>query len=151
MADDKAGTYAAGEPPSALVDLTERLSGRWRVMGPGIAGEAEYKPLRSGQLLVASVDFVVNGTKMKIIQHITYDHDAAALRAHYMDTMGDESIYTWTLHGKMLRVALGAGESDTYFEAEFNDDNSQYVGIWHYPDSIGDDAAVTRITYRRAE
>jgi hypothetical protein len=68
-----------------------------------------------------------------------------------MDTMGGESIYTWTLHGKKLRVTLDTAELDTYFEVEFTDDNSQYVGRWHYPDSTGDEAGDDRIIYRRAE
>jgi hypothetical protein len=32
-----------------------------------------------------------------VIQHVTYDQDSDTLQAHYMDTMGDESIYTWVL------------------------------------------------------
>ncbi|MFC9688809.1 hypothetical protein ACFTSF_09735 [Kribbella sp. NPDC056951] len=144
MVDDKA-------PHAVLVELIERLSGRWRVTGRGIEGEAEYKSMDAGRLLVASVDFVVNGTRMRVIQHITYDEDAAVLRADYMDTMGGKSIYTWTLDGKILRVSLGVGESDTYFEAAFKDDDSEYVGSWHYPDSAGDAAADERIVYKRIE
>ena len=91
-----------------LVELTERLSGRWRVTGAGIDGEAEYKSLRGGLLLVMNVDFVVNGTEMKVIQHVTYDQDSDELQAHYMDTMGDQSTYTWVLDGQNLRVSLVA-------------------------------------------
>jgi hypothetical protein len=64
-----------------------------------------------------------------------------------MDTMGDESIYTWVLDGQTMRVSLHDKESDTYFEARFNDDNTEYVGTWHYPD--GDDASEERIVYSR--
>ncbi len=105
--------------------------------------------MREGRLLVANVDFVVAGTEMKIIQHITYDQDTGTLRARYMDTMGDDSTYTWVLDGQELRVSLGDKESDTFFEAQFNDDNSEYVGTWHYPDGVDDGAAEERIIYTR--
>lgn len=134
-----------------LVELAERLSGKWRVKGPDIDGEAEYKSVRGGLLLVLAVDFVVGGTTMKVIQHVAYDHDTGALRARYMDTMGDESVYTWVLDGQELRVSLGDQESDTYFEARFNDDHTEYVGTWHYPDDVGDAGTEERIVYTRIE
>lgn len=134
---------------SKLTELAGRLSGKWRVEGPEIEGDAEYKSMRDGRLLVASVDFVVAGTEMKIIQHITYDQDTGTLRARYMDTMGDDSTYTWVLNGQELRVSLGDKESDTFFEARFNGDNSEYVGTWHYPDGVDDGGAEERIVYTR--
>ncbi|TCC59424.1 hypothetical protein E0H73_22565 [Kribbella pittospori] len=135
-------------PNPKLVELTERMSGQWRVNGPGIDGRAEYKSLRDGLLLVMNVDFVVNGTEMKVIQHITHDPDTDVLRAHYMDTMGDDSTYEWVLDGQNLRVSLSDKASDTFFEASFNDDNSEYAGTWHYPD---DDVPEERIVYSRIE
>ena len=152
MADNKLGaSVQASQPDPKLAELSGRLSGKWRVKGPGIDGKAEYKSVRDGLLVVMNVDFVVNGTEMKVIQHVTYDPDADVLRAHYMDTMGDESTYTWVLDGQNLRVSLGDKRSDTFFEASFNDDNSEYVGTWHYPDVVGDDAADERIVYTRIE
>jgi hypothetical protein len=68
-----------------------------------------------------------------------------------MDTMGDESTYTWVVDGQKLRVSLGDKESDTFFEATFNDDNTEYVGTWHYPDEVGGDATEERIVYSRIE
>ncbi|MEV6849355.1 hypothetical protein [Actinoplanes sp. NPDC051411] len=68
-----------------------------------------------------------------------------------MDTMGDESTYTWVLDGQKLRVSLGDGESDTFFEAAFNNDNTEYVGTWRSPDNAGGDAAEERIVYSRIE
>jgi hypothetical protein len=68
-----------------------------------------------------------------------------------MDTMGDESTYTWVLDGQKLRVSLGGKESGTFFEASLNDDNSEYVGTWHYPDKAGDGGAEERIVYSRVE
>jgi hypothetical protein len=105
--------------------------------------------VKGGLLLVSDVDFVVGGTKMKIIQHIAYDPDTDTLRARYMDTMGDDSTYTWVLDGQKIRVSLGGKDSDTYFEATLNDDNSEYIGAWHYPDGGDGDAAVERIEYKR--
>jgi hypothetical protein len=150
---DNASGHAPTEPNPKLVELTERLSGRWRVNGSGIDGRAEYKSLRGGLLLVATVDFVVNSTEMKVIQHVTYDQDSDTLQAHYMDTMGDESTYTWVLDGQNLRVSLGGSlggkESDTFFEATFNEDNTEYVGTWHYPDDVDGDASDELIVYSR--
>lgn len=137
------------EPNPKLVELTERLSGRWRVNGSGIDGKAEYRALRGGLLLVMNVDFVVGGTAMKVIQHVAYDQDSDTLQAHYMDTMGDESTYTWVLDGQKLRVSLGGKESDTFFEATFNEDNTEYVGIWHYPEDVDGGAADEPIVYSR--
>ncbi|MFL6075456.1 MAG: hypothetical protein ACJ73S_18870 [Mycobacteriales bacterium] len=148
---DNAGGRAPTKPNPKLVELTERLSGRWRVNGSGIDGKAEYKSLREGLLLVMSVDFVVSGTEMKVIQHVTYDQDSDTLQAHYMDTMGDESTYTWVLDGQKLRVSLGGKESDTFFQATFNQDNTEYVGTWHYPDGVGGGAADERIVYSRIQ
>lgn len=139
----------ASQPNPKLTELSGRLSGKWRVKGSGIDGKAEYKSLRKGLLLVMNVDFVVNGTEMKVIQHVTYDRDTDMLRARYMDTMGDEATYIWVLDGQSLRVSLGDKKSDTFFEASFNDDNSEYVGTWHYPDDVDDDAAEARIVYSR--
>ncbi len=145
-----AGVHASTEPNPKLAELTERLSGRWRVTGPGIDGMADYKSMRDGLLLVANVNFVVNGTEIKLIQHIAYEQDTDTLRAHYMDTMGDESTYTWVLDGQELRVSLGDKVSDTYFVAEFDDDNSEYVGMWHYPEGdIDNSAAEEQIIYTR--
>lgn len=145
-----AGEHSPTEPHPKLAELTKRLSGKWRVSGPGIDGKAEYKSLRGGLLLVMNVDFVVSSTAMKVIQHVTYDQDSDTLQAHYMDTMGDESTYTWVLDGQKLRVSLGGKESNTFFEATFNHDNTEYVGTWHYPDDVG---GVTdeRIVYSRIE
>ena len=84
---------------------------------------------------------------MKIIQHIAYDERTDTLRARYMDTMGDDSIYTWVLDGQEIRVSLGGEDSTTYFEATLNDDNSEYIGTWHYPDR--DEGQADRIEYRR--
>jgi hypothetical protein len=149
--NDNARVHTSREPHPKLVELAERLTGRWRVKGPEIDGKAECKSLRGGLLLVMNVDFVVSGTEMKIIQHVTYHRDTDTLHARYMDTMGDESTYTWVLDGQKLRVSLGGKESDTFFEATFNNDNTEYVGTWHYPDDVGSDAAEERIVYSRIE
>jgi hypothetical protein len=148
---DNASGHSPTEPNPKLVELTERLSGRWRVNGSGIDGKAEYKSLRGGLLLVMNVDFVVSGTEMRVIQHIIYDQDTDALQAHYMDTMGDESTYTWVLDGQKLRVSLGDKESDTFFEATFNEDNTEYIGTWHYPDDVDAGAGDERIVYSRVQ
>ena len=60
--------------------------------------------MNGGFLLVGDVDFVVNGNKIRNIQHIGYDQDTETLRARYMDTAGDASIYTWVLDGQKFRV-----------------------------------------------
>lgn len=148
---DNGGGHSPTEPNPKLAELTERLSGRWRVNGSGIDGKAEYKSLRGGLLLVMNVDFVVSGTEMKVIQHVTYDQDSDTLQAHYMDTMGDESTYRWVLDGQKLRVSLGGKESDTFFEATFNEDNTEYIGTWHYPDDVDGGAADERIVYSRIQ
>lgn len=132
-----------------LKELTKRLSGEWRVTGQDIDGKAEYRSMKGGFSLVQDVDFTVSGREIKIIQHIAYDQDTDTLQAHYMDTMGDESIYTWVLDGKTMRVSQGGKDSDTYFEAAFNDDNSEYVGMWHYPDSGDHDSQESQIVYKR--
>ena len=137
------------EPDANLTELINRLSGRWRVSGPGIEGFAEYRSVNGGLLLVADVDFVVDGNKIKNIQHIAYDPETETLRARYMDTAGDASTYTWVLDGRGFRVTLGSADSDTYFEAAFNDDNSEYTGTWHYPPGVDDGAEDERIVYTR--
>jgi hypothetical protein len=43
-----------------IKEITGHLSGKWRVKGQGIAGEAEYKSMKGGFLLVMNVDFVVS-------------------------------------------------------------------------------------------
>jgi hypothetical protein len=149
--NDNGGGHSPTEPNPKLAELTGRLSGRWRVNGSGIDGEAEYKSLRGGLLLVMNVGFVVSGTEMKVIQHVTYDEDSDTLQAHYMDTMGDESTYTWVLDGQKLRVSLGGKESATFFEATFNEDNTEYVGTWHYPDDVDGGAVDERIVYSRVQ
>ena len=147
--NDNRTTPAPTEPHPKLTELIDRLSGRWRVKGSGIDGKAEYKSMREGLLLVMNVDFVVSGTEMKVIQHVTYNQHTDTLQADYMDTMGNKAIYTWVLDGQKLRVSLGKMESKTFFEAKFNDDNSQYVGTWHYPDDVSHDAGDERIIYSR--
>jgi mannose-6-phosphate isomerase-like protein (cupin superfamily) len=139
------------EPHPKLKELTDRLTGKWRVRGPEINGKAEYRPAKGGLLLVSDVDFVVGDTKMKIMQHIAYDPDTDTLRARYMDTMGEDSIYTWVLNGQRIRVSSGDKDSDTYFEATLSDDNSEYIGVWHYPDGTDDDSTAERIEYTRIE
>ena len=47
--------------------------------------------------------------------------------------------------------SLGGRESDTFFEAAFNEANTEYVGIWHYPDNVDGGAADERITYSRIQ
>ena len=139
----------SNEPDARLTELTRRLSGRWRVSGPDIAGLAEYRSVHGGHLLVADVDFVVNGNKMKNIQHIAHDPDTDTLRARYMDTAGDASVFTWVLDGQRFRVTQGDADSDTYFEATFADDNSEYTGTWHYPPGFDAGAEDERIVYTR--
>jgi len=119
-------------PDAKLAALSELLVGIWRVEGPDIAGLAEYQTRKDGSLLVADVDFTVGGSKMKVMQHIRHDQDSGSLRARYMDTMGDAATYTWVLEGGRIRITLDGEDSDTYFEAILNEDNSQYAGTWHY-------------------
>lgn len=148
---DRDGTHsvnAAAEPDRKLVELSELLVGTWRVTGPGIRGEAEYRSVKGGSVLAADVDFTVNGTRMKVIQHITHRQDTDTLRARYMDTMGEEATYTWVLEHPELRVSLDGEEPDTYFRATLNEDNSEYTGAWHHPDGDPPDST-ERIVYTR--
>ena len=139
---------AADEPNLKLVELSELLVGTWRVHGPDITGQAEYQSRKGGCLLVAYVDFRVGDSMMRVIQHITYDQDHGALRARYLDTAGDEATYTWVLEDRRIRVSLDDKDSDTYFEATLNEDNSQYTGTWHYPEG-GPAEATESIVYTR--
>ena len=141
---------AADEPHPKLVELSEILVGTWRVDGPGIRGQAEYQSKRGGRLLVAYVDFSVGDSRMRVIQHITHHPDRDALLARYMDTMGDETTYTWVLEDRSIRVSLDEEDSDTYFQATLNDDNSQYIGTWHYPEG-GPPNATETIVYTRVD
>ena len=84
------------------------------------------------------------------MQHIAHDPDTGTLRARYMDTMGDAATYIWVLDHPEIRVSLGDEDPDTYFRATLNEDNSQYVGTWHYPGGDPPDAAET-IVYTRIE
>lgn len=150
MADrhDRHDVNGADEPHSKLAELSDLLVGTWRVEGPDIKGQAEYQSKNGGYLLVAFVDFIVGDSRMRVIQHITHDEDRDTLLARYMDTMGDEATYSWVLEDRKIRVSLGERDSDTYFQATLNEDNSQYVGTWHYPGSGPPDAA-ENITYTR--
>lgn len=152
MADrpDRHGVNAADELHPKLAELSDLLVGTWRVEGPDIRGQAEYQSKDGGRLLVAYVDFTVGDSRMRIIQHITHDEDRDTLLARYMDTMGDEATYSWVLEDRKIRVSLGERDSDTYFQATLNEDNSQYVGTWHYPDS-GPPDATENITYTRVQ
>jgi hypothetical protein len=47
--------------------------------------------------------------------------------------MGDEATDTWVLDHRRIRVSPGGEDSNTYFQATLNEDNSEYVGTWHYP------------------
>lgn len=138
--DDPEGRVmkTTGEPDRQLVELSDLLVGAWQVNGRDIVGRAEYQTKRGGTLLVAHVDFRVAGLRMAVIQHISHHRDSGTLRAHYMDTMGEIATYTWTLNHPTIRVSLGNADSDTYFRAILNDDNSQYAGTWHYPESETD-------------
>ena len=136
------------DPHPKLVELSDLLVGTWRVEGPDIKGTAEYRAKDEGRLLVAYVDFTVGDSKMRVIQHITHHEDRGNLQARYLDTMGDEATYTWVLEDRTIRVSLGEESSDTYFQATLNEDNSQYVGTWHYPE-IGPSDQTERIVYTR--
>ena len=105
------------------------MVGTWRVEGPDITGQAEYQPKKGGRLLVAYVDFSVSGSRMRVIQHITHHEARGTLIARYMDTMGDEATYTWTLEDQTIRVSLGDQDSNTYFQATLNEDNSCTAGV----------------------
>jgi hypothetical protein len=148
--DDTNSVNAAEEPNPKLVELSELLVGTWRVAGPDIKGQAEYQSRKGGCLLVADVDFTVNGTRMKVIQHITYRQESDTLRAEYMDTMGEEATYTWVLEHPEIRVSLGDKDSDTFFQATLNEDNSEYVGTWHDPESRPSDPT-EMIVYTRVK
>lgn len=141
-------TNASDGPSPKLVELSELLVGTWRVEGPDIRGKAEYTSKNGGRLLVAYVDFSVSGSRMRVIQHITHDEERGSLIARYMDTMGDEARYTWVLEDQTVRVILGDQDSNTYFQATLNEDNSQYIGSWHYPEGEPPDGTET-IIYTR--
>jgi hypothetical protein len=147
---DMHSVNAADEPNPKLVELSELLVGTWRVDGPDIRGQAEYQSKNGGRLLVAYVDFSVGDSRMRVIQHITHHQDRDTLLARYMDTMGDEATYTWVLEHRKIRVSLGDKDSNTYFQATLNEDNSQYIGTWHYPEG-GPSVASENIVYTRVE
>ena len=140
----------ADGPNRKLVELSELLVGSWHVDGPDITGQARYQSVKEGQLLVAYVDFRVGDSRMAVIQHITYHLGSDTLRARYMDTMGDEATYTWVLEDRKIRVSLGDKDSDTYFQATLSEDDSQYVGTWHYPGTDLPDPPES-IVYTRVE
>lgn len=140
----------AEKPDPKLVELCELLVGTWRVAGPDIKGQAEYQSRKGGYLLVADVDFTVGGTRMKVIQHISHHQDSGTLRARYMDTMGDETTYTWVVEHGEIRVSLGDEDSETYFQAILNEDNSEYIGTWHYAEGGSPDSR-ENIVYTRVE
>ncbi len=141
---------SAEEPHPRLVELSELLVGTWLVDGPGITGQAEYHSRNGGRLLVAYVDFSVSGARMRVIQHITHHEDRDTLIARYMDTMGDEATYAWTLEEQTIRVSLDDHDSNTYFQATLNEDKSQYTGTWHYPEGDPPDATEP-IVYTRVD
>ena len=141
---------AADEPHRKLAELSKLLVGTWRVDGSDIRGQAEYQSKNGGRLLVAYVDFRIGDSRMRVIQHITHHQDRDTLQARYMDTMGDEATYTWVLEDQKIRVSLGETDSDTYFQATLNEDNSQYVGTWHYPEG-GSPDETENIVYTRVE
>jgi hypothetical protein len=145
---DTPSVNAADEPNPQLVELSELLVGAWRVDGPDIRGQAEYQSKKGGHLLVAYVDFSVGGSRVRVIQHITHHPGCGALLARYMDTMGDEATYTWVLEDRRIRVSLGEKDSNTYFETTLNEDSSQYIGAWHYPEG-GPPDATENIVYTR--
>lgn len=147
---DPHGIRAGADPHPKLVELSELLVGTWRVAGPDISGQAEYQTHKEGRLLVAYVDFSVGDTRMRVIQHITQHADSDTLQARYMDTMGDEATYIWALEDGKIRVSLHEKDSDTYFQATLNDDNSQYIGTWHYPEG-GPPNPTQSIVYTRVE
>ena len=147
---DTHSVNAGDEPHPMLVELSELLVGTWRVDGHDIHGRAEYRSKNGGCLLVAYVDFSVGDSRMRVIQHITHNQDHGTLQARYMDTMGDEAIYTWVLQDREIRVSLGDRQSETYFRATLNEDNSQYVGTWHYPEGSPSDVK-ENIVYTRVE
>jgi hypothetical protein len=140
----------ADGPHLKLVELSELLVGTWRVDGPDIQGRGEYQSQNEGRLLVAYVDVCVGGSTMRIIQPVTHHEDRGTLTARYMDTMGDEATYTWTLEDQTISVSLGDKDSNTYFQATLNEDNSQYIGTWHYPEDDPPDATET-IAYTRVD
>lgn len=139
---------AADEPNPKLVELSELLVGTWRVDGPDIRGQAEYQSKKGGRLLVAYVDFTLGDSRMRVIQHITHHQGRDTLQARYMDTMGDRTTYTWVFADRSIRVSLGEESSDTYFQATLNEDNSRYVGTWHYPEG-GPSEQAESIVYTR--
>jgi hypothetical protein len=67
-----------------------------------------------------------------------------------VNNAGEEAAYTWMLDGHTIRVSLGEEDSETYFQAALNEDNSQYVGTWHYADGDPPDATET-IIYTRVD
>ena len=133
------------EPNDKLKRLTERMTGKWQVKGPDIDGTVEYEPMEGGFFLIQHIDFVQGGTKIKGVEYIAYDPDTDTLRSHFMDTMGSNFTYTYTLEGKDLRINFGDKDSDMYYEGTFNEDNSEHSGAWHYPDGGGYAATVTRL------
>jgi hypothetical protein len=52
------------------------------------------------------------------------------------------------LDHREIRVNLGHEDSDTYFQAAPNEDDSEYVGTWHYPGDGPPDSAES-IVYTR--
>jgi hypothetical protein len=133
-----------------LLELSELLVGTWRVDGHDISGQAEYLSRNGGSLLVAYVDFSVSGSRMRVIQHITHHKERNILIARCMDTMGDEARYTWTLEDKTICVRLDDQDTNTYFQATLNEDNSQYSGIWHHAEG-GPPDATESIVYTRVD
>jgi hypothetical protein len=87
---------------------------------------------------------------MRLIQHITHHQARDTLIGRYMDTMGQEATYTWMLEGQIIRVSSDEEDSDTYFQATLNEDHSQYIGTWHYPDGGASEVA-DKIIYTRVQ
>jgi hypothetical protein len=119
----------------------EPLIGRWKISSPNpaypISGTVTYEWMVGGFFMIAHLDQLYNGVKVKGVEYVGFDEDTRTLRSHFMDIRGCNFTYTYDINGDSFFYWFGEKGSNNFARGAFSNGGNTITGRWQWQMSDG--------------
>ncbi len=133
--------------PSDSLNQLDPLVGKWKVNGSFVEGLVAFAWMEGGFFMIQHVELHRGDATIKGVEYIRFDEDTKSLKSHYMDNLGSNFTYTWSVEGRAIRIWFGDQGSENFFVGTFDEDMNSFSGRWQWPGG-GYEATMTRMVPR---